>query len=220
MIGPSGAGKSSFARSHFQPTEVISSDYCRALVCDDENSLDATADAFELVRVIAAKRLARQRLTVIDATNVKREDRQAYIRLAKEYHTLCAAIVLNLPDKLCQERNQERPERSFGRHVVRSQAQQLRRSLKGLRREGFRYIYTLNTPEEVSAVEIERQRLWTDRRYEHGPFDAIGDIHGCFDELSSLLDTLGYRITPRPDGDGDSDEVSHYQVNQTELRQV
>ena len=202
LIGPSGAGKSSFARTHFQPTEVISSDYCRALVCDDENSLDATSDAFELVRTIAAKRLARRRLTVIDATNVKREDRQAYLSLAKQYHTLCAAIVLNLPEKVCQERNQERPERSFGRHVVRSQAQQLRRSLKGLRREGFRYIYTLNSPEEVDAVEINRQRLWTDRRHEHGPFDVIGDVHGCFDELTHLLDTLGYRLTTQPDGNG------------------
>jgi protein phosphatase len=182
LIGPSGAGKTHFAHTHFKPTEVIASDACRALVCDDETDQAATADAFELLRFIATKRLAARRLTVIDATNVRREDRKALVDLARTYHALVVAIVFNLPEQLCQERNRQRPERPFGRHVVRLQTQQLHQSLRGLQREGFRYVYTFKTPEEVEAVTIERQRLWTDRRQEHGPFDIIGDIHGCFDE--------------------------------------
>ena len=58
LVGPSGSGKSTFARRHFRPTEVLSSDYCRGLVSDDENSQDATPDAFELLHFIARKRLA------------------------------------------------------------------------------------------------------------------------------------------------------------------
>ena len=97
LIGASGSGKSTFARKHFLPTEVISSDYCRALVSDDENDLAATNDAFEVLHFIAAKRLASGRLTVVDATNVKPEDRKSLIELARQYHCLPVAIVLNVP---------------------------------------------------------------------------------------------------------------------------
>jgi protein phosphatase len=216
LVGPSGSGKTHFARTHFKPTEVITSDTCRALVCDDETDQTATADAFELLRFIATKRLAARRLTVIDATNVRREDRQSLLELARTYHALAVAIVFNLPEKLCQERNRQRPERSFGRHVVRLQIQQLRHSLRGLQREGFRYVYRLDTPEEVDAVTIERQRLWTDRRDEHGPFDIIGDIHGCFDELCTLLQRLGYCMTVERDSAG----VPVYRVTHPDGRRV
>jgi protein phosphatase len=202
LIGPSGVGKTYFAHTHFKPTEVITSDTCRALVCDDEADQAATADAFDLLRFIAAKRLAARRLTVIDATNVRREDRKSLLELARTYHALAVAIVFNLPETLCQARNRQRPERSFGRHVVRLQIQQLRHSLRGLQREGFRYVYRFDTPEEVEAVTIERQRLWTDRRHEHGPFDIVGDIHGCFDELCALLQRLGYLMTVERDSVG------------------
>ena len=216
LIGPSGSGKSTFAAQHFLPTEVISSDACRGLVCDDENSLEATSDAFELVRFIASKRLANRRLTVIDATSVKHEDRQPIVALAKQYHALPVALVFNMPEGLCHERNRERPDRDFGRHVVRNQAQQLRRSLKRLRKEGFRYVYVFTSPEEVASAEIERQRLWTDRRDEHGPFDIVGDVHGCFDELRALLDNLGYLVASKAGEDGDVG----YEVHHPEGRRV
>ncbi|HEY5864316.1 MAG TPA: polynucleotide kinase-phosphatase [Candidatus Tectomicrobia bacterium] len=202
LIGPSGAGKTHFARAHFTPTEVIASDTCRALVSDNETDQDATADAFELLRFIATKRLAARRLTVIDATNVRREDRASLLALARMYHALAVAIVFNLPDTLCQERNRQRPERAFGRQVIRRQAQHLRQSLRGLQREGFRFVYTFTTPEEVEAATIARQPLWPDRRAEHGPFDIIGDIHGCFDELGALLTRLGYTMAVEADATG------------------
>jgi protein phosphatase len=114
LIGPSGSGKSTFARKHFKPTEVLSSDNCRALVADDENDHSATKEAFDLLHYIAAKRLTGGRMTVIDATNVKPEDRRPLVKLAREYHCLPVAIVFNLPEKLCQERNRIRPDRNFG----------------------------------------------------------------------------------------------------------
>jgi len=200
LIGPSGCGKSSFARAHFKPTEVLSSDFCRGLVSDDENAQAATNDAFDVLHYIARKRLASGRLAVVDATNVQPESRKPLVELAREFHVLPVAIVLNIPEKICHERNQNRPDRQFGPHVVRNQSQQLRRSIRGLEREGFRHVFVLSSPQEVAAVEITRQPLWNNLKHEHGPFDIIGDVHGCYEELTTLLAQLGYGIQDEPNG--------------------
>src|ERR1700723_2253210 len=200
LIGPSGSGKSSFGRKHFLPTEVVSSDFCRALVSDNENDQSATDDAFDLLHEIIRKRLARGRLTVVDATNVQPEARKSLIALAKEYHLFAEAIVFDLSERLCQDRNALRPDRQFGPHVVRNQSQQLRRSLRGLEREGIRHVFKLSSPEDVDSVTIERQPLWNNKKAEHGPFDIIGDVHGCFDELVELLGQLGYSVDRHGDG--------------------
>lgn len=197
LVGPSGAGKSTFARRHFRPTEVVSSDACRGMVSDDENDLAVTREAFELVHSIVAARLRLGRLTVVDATSVRAEDRRPLVRLAREHHVFAVAIVLDLNPEVCHERNQDRPDRAFGAHVVRRQASALRRGRKGLRREGFRRVWHLTSADEVDAVELVRERLWTDRRDEPGPFDVIGDVHGCYDELVDLLGALGHGVRPR-----------------------
>jgi protein phosphatase len=200
LIGASGSGKSSFARKHFKPTEVLSSDYCRGLVSDDENDQVATRDAFEVLHFIARKRLAAGKLTVVDATNVQIESRKPLVELAREFHCLPVAIVLNPPEKVCHERNKDRSDRDFGPHVIRQQVQQLRRSLRGLEREGFRHVFILNSTEDVDAATIERQPLWNNRKDDHGPFDIIGDIHGCHDELVTLLRQLGYGVVEGAQG--------------------
>lgn len=200
LIGPSGSGKSSFARKHFLPTEVLSSDFCRGLVADDENEQGATNDAFEVLHFIARKRLAAARLTVIDATNVQADARKPLVALAREFHCLPVAIVLNLPEKVCHERNASRPDRTFGPHVVRGQVRTLRQSLRGLGREGFRHVFVLASPEEVEEASVERVPLYNDRRGETGPFDVIGDVHGCSGELRTLLTRLDYREGRHPDG--------------------
>jgi protein phosphatase len=194
LIGTSGSGKSTFARHHFLSTEVLSSDFCRGLVRDDENDQDSSNDAFDVLHFIASKRLAAGKLTVVDATNVQVEARKPLIDLARKYHCIPVAIVFDIPEKICQERNKNRPDRNFGPHVIRRQNQDMRRSIKKLKREGFRHIYILSSPEEVESVKIERQLLWNNRKQEHGPFDIIGDIHGCFDELLALLEQLGYEV--------------------------
>ena len=194
LVGVSGAGKSTFAHRHFKPTEILSSDYCRGLVSDDENSQAATRDAFEVLHFIARKRLAAGRLVVVDATNVQPDARKPLVQLAREFHCLPVAIVLDLPERIAQDRNKARPDRDFGAHVVRQQAQQLKRSLRGLQREGFRTVHVLQSPEEVEAAVIERQPLWNNRRDDHGPFDIIGDVHGCYDELVALLRNLGHEV--------------------------
>jgi len=195
LIGPSGSGKTMFARKHFLPTEVLSSDACRGMVSDDENNQAVTNEAFALLHYIAGQRLALGRLTVIDATNVQPEARKPLVELARKYHCLPVAIVLNLPERLCQDRNRSRDERDFGPHVIRQQHSQLRRSLRGLGKEGFRHMFVLESPEEVEAATVEREPLYNDKRHEHGPFDIFGDLHGCCDELEALLQQLGYKAT-------------------------
>ncbi|MEK6477097.1 polynucleotide kinase-phosphatase [Catalinimonas sp. 4WD22] len=195
LIGVSGSGKSTFARKHFKSTEVISSDQCRAIVSDDENDQSATPDAFELLHYIASKRLKKGILTVVDATNVQEESRRKLVHLAKEYHCLPVAIVLDLPEDVCQERNDQRSDRNFGKHVIRQQRSQLRRSLKKLKREGFRHIHVLKSAEEVEGIsQVVREKLYNDKKEVHGPFDIIGDIHGCYEELVALLVKLGYAL--------------------------
>ena len=202
LMGASGSGKSTFARRHFLATEILSSDACRGLVSDDESSIDASKDAFDVLHFIAGKRLARGRLTVIDATNVQSESRAPLVALAREYHCLPVAIVLDLPEKLCLERNAQRPDRQFGAHVVRNHSKQLRNSLRHLQKEGFRHVFVLESQEEVDAAILVREKLWNDKRDDHGPFDVIGDVHGCFDELAALLEQLGYAIVRDTADDG------------------
>ncbi|MCC5815462.1 MAG: polynucleotide kinase-phosphatase [Leptospira sp.] len=195
LIGVSGSGKSSFAKKHFKSTEIISSDECRALVSDDENNQSATKDAFDVLYYIVDKRLKNGLLTVIDATNVQKESRKGLIELARTYHTLPVAIVLDIPENICQDRNRIRLERNFGDHVIRQQSQQLKKSVKGLKQEGFRQIYILKSIDEIQSIDkITREKLYNDKTNEEGPFDIIGDVHGCFDELKELLIKLGYKV--------------------------
>jgi protein phosphatase len=193
LIGATGSGKSSFARKHFKPTEIVSSDACRGLVSDDENNQAASADAFALARYITGLRLKNGLVTVIDATNVQEEARKDWIKMAKEYHCLPVAIILNMPEKVCAQRNDLRPDRNFGAHVIPQHISQLKRSFKKLKYEGFRHIIELRSPEEVDAITgIIRDPLYNNKKEETGPLDIIGDVHGCYDELIKLLADLGY----------------------------
>ncbi len=199
LVGPSGCGKSTFARKHFRPTEVLSSDYFRGIVCDDEGSQAASRDAFELLHHAVARRLAWRRFTVVDATNLQADARKPLLELARRYHYLTAAIVFDLPEEVCRANNARRSERIVPERVIASHAQLLRKAFGAFEREGIRHVYVLRTPEEVASAVVERQPLWNDLRHEHGPFDVIGDVHGCFDELAELLERLGYRLGYQPD---------------------
>ena len=194
LIGSTGSGKSTFAAKHFLPTEVISSDYCRALVSDDETDQGVTADAFDLVREIAGKRLKRRKLAVIDATNVRPADRKGWIELARQWHALPVAIVFDPGIDVCIERNKARPDRAFGGQVVQRMVSEVRRGLGGLQREGFRQVWKFTSVESMDIATVARQPLWTDKRNDAGPFDIIGDIHGCAEELQTLLSKLGYQV--------------------------
>ncbi|MER5366245.1 polynucleotide kinase-phosphatase [Streptomyces sp. NPDC002722] len=201
LIGASGSGKSTFARKHFKPTEIVSSDFCRGLVADDENDQSASRDAFDVLHYIVGKRLAAGRLTVVDATSVQSESRKQLVQLARSHDVLPIAIVLDLPEEVCIARNAARPDRAdMPRHVIQRHRRELRRSLRGLEREGFRKVHILRTEEEADQAEVVLERRYNDLRHLTGPFDIIGDIHGCSSELESLLGKLGYVDGTHPEG--------------------
>ncbi|TDQ51411.1 polynucleotide kinase-phosphatase [Actinorugispora endophytica] len=200
LVGVSGAGKSTFAARHFAPAQVVGSDFCRGLVSDDENDPSATEDAFDLLNHIVAKRLERGLLTVVDAANVRRRDRARLVRAAKDNDALCAAVVLDVPEGLARERNRGRAGRGPGDHVIPRQQRDLRAGAKRLDQEGFQRVHVLNGPEEIDSAVLELERPRNDRTELTGPFDVIGDVHGCRAELEALLTGLGYRI--RRDGLG------------------
>ncbi|GAA3358415.1 hypothetical protein GCM10017744_032900 [Streptomyces antimycoticus] len=208
LVGTTGSGKSTFARHHFLPTQIVSSDVCRGLVADDENDQSATPDAFDVLHYIVGKRLAAGRLTVVDATNVRSESRRSLIALAREHDVLPVAIVLDVPEGECARRNAQRPDRAgMPDHVIPRQRRELRRSLKSLEREGFRKVHILRGVEEVEAAEVVTERRYNDLRHLPGPFDIIGDIHGCRSELETLLGKLGYAV--RRDESGRPVDAAH-----------
>jgi protein phosphatase len=201
LIGPAGAGKSTFAAARFRPTEVVSSDACRALVADDEGDLSATPAAFEVLHLIASLRLRRRRLTVVDAVSARPRDRRPLLELAAERDCAAVAVVLDLPEDLCVERDRARAGRTVGPRVIAEQRAAIARSLPGLRDEGFAAVHVLGSPGEVEAAKVRRAPLPVDRRRERGPFDVIGDVRGRLDALAALLDRLGYPAAgPHPAG--------------------
>lgn len=201
LVGASGSGKSTFARRHFKPTEIISSDFCRGLVADDENDQSATKDAFDVLHYIAGKRLAAGRRTVVDATSVQSDARKQLIELARTYDVLPIAIVLDVPEEVCAARNAARADRAdMPRRVIQRHLRELRRSLRHLEREGFRKVHVLRGVAEVDGASVVTEKRFNDLTHLTGPFDIIGDIHGCSAELESLLGKLGYADGVHPEG--------------------
>ncbi|MEH0514917.1 polynucleotide kinase-phosphatase [Streptomyces sp. B21-106] len=201
LVGASGAGKSTFARRHFKPTEIISSDFCRGLVSDDENDQSATRDAFDVLHYIAGKRLAAGRRTVVDATSVQPEARRQLVDLARQYDVLPIAVVLDVPEEVCAARNAARTDRAdMPRRVIQRHIRELRRSLRGLEREGFRKVHILRGVEDAENATVVTEKRFNDLTHLTGPFDIIGDIHGCASELESLLGKLGYADGVHPEG--------------------
>jgi len=200
LVGASGSGKSTFARTHFGRYEVVSSDACRGMVSDDENDQSATPAAFALLHHIVGVRLAAGRLTVVDATNVQSGPRRQLVELARAHDVLPVAIVLDQPERVCVDRNAARTDRDFGAPVVRRQLADLRRSMRGLSREGFRGVHVLRGEDDVASARVVREPLLNDLRDRTGPFDAIGDVHGCRAELEELLAALGYALVRDAEG--------------------
>jgi protein phosphatase len=164
LVGPSGSGKSSFARQHFKPTETVSSDFCRALVADDENDQSATAAAFDVLRVVVGHRLRRRRLTVVDATNVKAADRRRVLALARAHGTPAVAVIFDIPEEVCMERDRAREGRTVGASVIRAQRAAMLGSLPGLEEEGFAAVHLLASEDAVAAVHVEREPASLSRR--------------------------------------------------------
>ncbi|MDZ7292994.1 MAG: AAA family ATPase [candidate division KSB1 bacterium] len=193
LIGVSSSGKSTWARKHFLPTEIVSSDACRAMLSDDENDQTVTPEAFRLLHFIVEERLRLGRLTVVDATNVQKEARQSLLALARKYYVLPIAVVFKISEQTCLDRAAQRTDREIPPYVIRQQSVYLQRSLDSLKEEKFTKVYILDGVEAIEQARIKRVPLWCDRRHDAGPFDIIGDVHGCRVELEMVLEKLGYQ---------------------------
>jgi polynucleotide kinase-phosphatase len=193
LVGVSSSGKSTWARKHFLPTEIVSSDNCRALISDDENNQSVTPEAFQLLHAIVEARLRLGRLTVVDATNVQKDARASLLKLARQYHVLPIAVVFKISERICLDRSVQRTDRHIQPYVIQQQAMHLRRSLGHFREEGFAKAHIFESVDAVENTTVKRMPLWPDHRNEAGPFDIIGDIHGCRTELETLLAQLGYQ---------------------------
>jgi protein phosphatase len=194
LIGATSSGKTSFAEKHFLSDEILSNDFFRKMVTDSMNFQSTTAVAFDLLCNAAQARLNQMKTTVVDATNLQSTTRRRIVELARSQNVHSVAIVLNLPESILLERNASRSDCKCSPNIVKKHVNELRQSIKHLQKEGFQYVYILSSLEEIDNVEIIRTRLATNHTEQHGPFDIIGDIHGCFDELMALFNELGYRI--------------------------
>ena len=192
LMGASSAGKSSFARHHFKATQIVSSDGCRGLVSDDENSQEASGDAFDLLHYLVEKRLKRGLLTVVDATNLQAESRKRLLDISRKYHFASVVVALDIAEKVLLERHRKRTDREFSDRVIQNHHRDFRNSLRGLDRE-FKYAFVLRDRDIEKAV-FNIQPTWNNKKTITGPFDIIGDVHGCYDELLELLAKLGYTI--------------------------
>ena len=155
LVGPSGAGKSTFAARQFAPSQVLSSDAMRAMVADDPNDQAATDAAFELLHAALGLRLARRRLTVVDATNVEGWARERLLAVSRRHRRPTAAIVFDLPLATCLERNAARMDRRVPPASIQRQHRRMRAALKELAGEGFDPIAVLSTPDDVEGLDLE-----------------------------------------------------------------
>lgn len=192
MVGASASGKSTLANRLFYPHEVVSSDHCRAMVTNDPSDQSANDEVFDLMHTIVRKRLQRGLLTVADATNLKPRDRREFLQIARDTDCSTVAITLNIPEHICQERNAQRQDRQTPPRVIARHTRDTAASLKQMRRERIREVHVISSTYDQDAITVERQRSPSNLKHLTGPFDIIGDPHGCAAELQELLAKLGY----------------------------
>ena len=204
-VGCSGSGKSTFCRRYFQSSQIISSDQCRKWVSDREDNQQASQDAFSLMYEIVEKRLRRGLLTVLDATHLDNKSIEKIQKYAEVYKRDLYGFVFSLPLEHCLEWNQQRPDRRVPAEVLEKQYHKLPDIQAFIDQEEIPYV-NFKTLEEIDKIDIEVQgtQVYSQAEQtvsEQGPFDIIGDVHGCYDELCELLTKLGY-VLDIQDGHG------------------
>jgi protein phosphatase len=126
----------------------------------------ASAEAFQAARGIIARRLRDGQLA---AAMVFSDEPTIFAALAHQAHHFdVAPVAVRLGDAIPLARFPAGPH-------------------------SYAKAYTLAAPEEWTAARVTRRPLACDLRGERGPFDIIGDVHGCYDELLELLAALDYR---------------------------
>lgn len=189
LCGVAGCGKSTFAKKYFEPTAIVSSDQCRAIVCDDEENMGASSDAFDLFYSIIEKRMKYKKTVVADSTALSYETRKRLVKMGKDNGYDVVIIALNIPVDECIRRNSKR-ERVVSQRVIEKQYEAMERTLKYIDKEGFDQVILL---QQKDVDDFKCTISHGDSNfYDSGPFDIISDVHGCCSELEELLERLGY----------------------------
>ena len=154
LCGPAGCGKSTFAAQRFIPTSIVSSDHCRAMICDDENNQRVNRDTFELFHFIIQKRLFLGRFTVADSTALQPDARNKLRALSRRFGYLGCLLIFNIPPEICLERNKNR-HRLVDEQIIPYHASLLQRTLLDAPLEGWEQIHILGEQDTDTIVEIE-----------------------------------------------------------------
>ncbi|MGA2076801.1 MAG: AAA family ATPase [Terriglobia bacterium] len=153
LCGPAACGKSTFAQRHFRPTQIISSDWARGRVCDDERDQRFNTQAFALVRYLAELRMGLNRLCVVDSTALTPPHRREFLELAKRFQVPSVIFLFDVPLEKCIERDRLR-ERSVGGAVIERHYLAFGQTKTDIRQEGFDQIIELGDS-DLDKVQIE-----------------------------------------------------------------
>lgn len=193
LCGPSACGKSTFAKTHFRPTQIVSSDYARALVCDDERDQRFNAQAFDLVHYLVETRLTLNRLCVVDSTALTAQARKDLVNLARKCQVQTTLIIFTVPLAICIERDAKR-EKPVGQAVIERRYENFEASRDSIREEGFDQIVEFNGSEQDDVrIDILFRPVQRPPRVEASP--------------SSRFERPGQRLIRRPNGNGARDSV-------------
>ena len=155
LCGPAGCGKSTFAAQRFRASVIVSSDFCRKLICDDISNQQVNRDAFDLFYYIINKRMYNGRFTVADSTALQAEARRRLRELAHRHGYQACLLIFNISPATCIERNAKR-ERKVEEYVIPYHAGLLQQTLLDVQNEEWDQIHVLGEGDMSDAqVEIE-----------------------------------------------------------------
>lgn len=214
LLGASCSGKSTFARNHFRKEDILSQEQFLRMVAGEDHSPRAHEDATAALNYILEKRLRNGLLTVVDGRHVSQASRKHLRQLAKKNYVPMVGIWLDLSEEVLRARLEGSGSERTSINQIRQQKEELEKYDLGMKAEGFQAVYRLRSEEEIDEVSFNIKPHASNHKKLTGPFDLIGDVHGCLDELILLLGHLGYNVKRRTDGKG------WYQVAAPEGRQA
>jgi F420-dependent oxidoreductase-like protein len=170
LVGPSGTGKSTWARKHFDASQIVSSDELRALVGEGENDLRASADAFAVLDDVVARRLKRRLTTVVDSLGTDEARRARWADLADSHDIPTVAVLFDVPERQSRAWNKAR-ERAVPAAALSAQWKSFAavRAMFGEGQSGFDRVVTLDLnsldlPVRVTAPDLVDAPRYTQRQ--------------------------------------------------------
>jgi predicted kinase len=143
-VGLPGSGKSSWFKRH--KITPLSSDMLRSLLFDDPAEQRFQDLVFSNLRsMLKARLIAHRPLNYVDATNLTPQERQNWIKLAKDFGYEVQAVFFDVPLEVCIERHQRR-DRLVPEDVMRKMSAKLKAPTFN---EGF---------SKITVVRVKQQK--------------------------------------------------------------